>query len=388
MCGGPGVARGDGLLTYEHPSEEHNRLIMIGIPLENPDIVSCLHKREKGDSRISSRKTMNMKTKQVRKVTSCSVIFILVSCLPTSLSFARFPRIFFNKRSMSDPFDVFGDETIRGGMEVHRGGAVDDEIRNEEENGPLRFHEGTEEALWHYVQQNVKVPKDEEKVDPQKILQLVDKFCYTRHWMMHLGDVKGPHLDNFLKKAVREKSGKDTFVLVEVGTYCGYSMIRMADILSKECKSAGINRLILITVDVSEKNVRVAKRMVGLTGFEVSFLILKDPLNVVNELSETIKSELKRLLPNSQGSPCVDFLFLDHEKDLYLSDLRQMEASGMIQAKTFVAADNVVFFKLDEYRQHVNALAKTGVVKTELIESELEYLRAGQGMPDGIGKFS
>ena len=40
----------------------------------------------------------------------------------------------------------------------------------------------------------------------------------------------------------------------------------------------------------------------------------------------------------------VDMLFIDHEKALYVDDLRMVEAAGLLEAGAVVAADNVLSF--------------------------------------------
>ena len=69
----------------------------------------------------------------------------------------------------------------------------------------------------------------------------------------------------------------------------------------------------------------------------------------------------------------IDFLFIDHDKSLYLQDLQSLENDGMIGEGTFVAADNVVFAKIDDYRDYMKDLAAKGVVETILEEGFLEY---------------
>jgi predicted O-methyltransferase YrrM len=69
----------------------------------------------------------------------------------------------------------------------------------------------------------------------------------------------------------------------------------------------------------------------------------------------------------------IDFLFIDHDKSLYLKDLQELEASGMIQRGTHVAADNVIFANIHDYRDYMCQQARKGIVKTRLEESFLEY---------------
>lgn len=59
---------------------------------------------------------------------------------------------------------------------------------------------------------------------------------------------------------------------------------------------------------------------------------------------------------------------------MYLSDLRALEQSQIIQRGCHVAADNVVVFRMEDYRTHVQQLATAGVVETELRLGHLEYV--------------
>ncbi|KAG7340978.1 hypothetical protein IV203_022929 [Nitzschia inconspicua] len=65
--------------------------------------------------------------------------------------------------------------------------------------------------------------------------------------------------------------------------------------------------------------------------------------------------------------------FLDHDKSLYLSDLQALERSHRIRRGTYVAADNVIFAQIDEYRQYMQRLSSHQVVTTRLEEGYLEY---------------
>lgn len=57
--------------------------------------------------------------------------------------------------------------------------------------------------------------------DAQSVMDVVDKFCWNDHWMMHVGDEKG----KILSDQVKSKNPNNVF---ELGTYCGYSTIRIA----------------------------------------------------------------------------------------------------------------------------------------------------------------
>ena len=79
--------------------------------------------------------------------------------------------------------------------------------------------------------------------------------------------------------------------------------------------------------------------------------------------------------------PRIDFLLLDHAKHLYLDDLRDLEGAGLLRAGSRVSADNVVFNRLDTYRDHVRGRVARGEAESRLEEMNLEY---SNNLKDGI----
>ena len=56
---------------------------------------------------------------------------------------------------------------------------------------------------------------------------------------------------------------------------------------------------------------------------------------------------------SSSSSSIIDFLFIDHDKSLYLSNLQELEQTKLVRRGTYVVADNVVFAQIDEYRTYM-----------------------------------
>jgi catechol O-methyltransferase len=374
-----------------------------------------------------------------------------VKQIPTTIAMA----------SSSDPFDVFGsdndndkDDNDDDGQELGSSTTTTTTTTTTGANtmvvrdascGPLAFHRGTEISLLHYVRQGLeeKATTVATSVEASKgvvvedishgltrmgrILELVDAFCYSRHWMMHIGPEKGLIMEKHLTDCIQHYQRMATsststtalpqppFVIVEVGTYCGYSLIRMARQAlqhfgtTTKTTAAGTtttgseHKLFhIFTVDVNPENVAVAQQMIALAGLQdhVTFIVLQDPVNIVNELSDTVRSRIEASsssLLNQIGEknePAstrsgIDFLFLDHAKELYLADLQQLERSGLLKARTYVAADNILFFRLDEYREHMRKRADEGIVETRLEVGHLEYVdpndEADKDLRDGLG---
>ena len=295
-----------------------------------------------------------------------------------------------------DPFAVFDDSDGDNETEAEQ------QLLRDPGCGVLVFHSGTEQALLHFVKNGLS-GGDADATTRKRILSLVDDFCFKKHWMMHVGQEKGATLEAFLTEAVdsymeeNSADSKTPFMLVELGTYCGYSSLRMAHLILQRFETEKRFPIFhIFTVDVREDNVSVAREFVSLGGLEsyFTFIILEDPekLKISNELSTVLSEKIGKLYP--AHSTQLNFLFIDHDKDAYLPDLRELEQAKFVRAGTYVVADNVVFFQLDSYRQHVQQLADKGIVTTRLIAGFLEYVDArterqeGQkeDMKDGMGK--
>ena len=66
----------------------------------------------------------------------------------------------------------------------------------------------------------------------------------------------------------------------------------------------------------------------------------------------------------------MDFVFIDHWNDLYVRDLKLLEAHGLLRKGTVIMADNLIFPGAPDYREYVQSSEK---YDTELIMSILDY---------------
>ena len=248
--------------------------------------------------------------------------------------------------------------------------------------GVLAFHAGTELALLTHVQNHLS---SFEQQTPDSVLQTIDGFSLERHWMMHCGPEKATILKEFVKQCVDRRAPKNRslFTTVELGTYCGYSSIMLGQTLQH---MDGLSNFHIYTVEVNPQHATVAERLIQLARLDQRITILRlDMQEKDSRLVDLLKSHL--------GENKIDFLFLDHDKDAYLADLLRLERAGLICSGTHVAADNVVFARIMEYRNHIKALADRGIVETKLVESRLEYSEPDANasneakLLDGIGEY-
>ena len=193
---------------------------------------------------------------------------------------------------------------------------------------------------------------------------------------------------NFLRRALfefisRNSEGLDRgevwhFNAVDLGTYCGYSALVLCHAIKStlmELEASGDGRakcveFTVYTTEISSKLINVAQSMFRLGKMDkyVRPILVKE--------GEALSGALQ-----SNGCDRVDFLLLDHAKNLYLSDLTDLETTLLLKAGSYVSADNVVFNRLDSYRDHMANWARAGVVETRLDEMNLEY---SNNLKDGI----
>lgn len=237
--------------------------------------------------------------------------------------------------------DMFGsdiEDEIGGEVHTHR----------PESCGVLKFHNGTEDALYHYVVG--KAPRG----DLGAILKTIDEFCYTQHWMMHIGDQKLTFLKDSL--ATASTSGTNNLCVVELGSYCGYSAIYLAGQLDE---SRG-DRLYCIEAD---------PKCVGWTRRMVSYANLDSVVTVIASSASEVDSWRLNL-----SKEHIDVLFIDHDKAQYLNDLLRIEQAGLLKSGSIVVADNVLSFgvPLSDYLNHVRD--ETGLYSSsKLHEGFIEY---------------
>jgi catechol O-methyltransferase len=221
--------------------------------------------------------------------------------------------------------------------------------------------DGREDALADYVSQHARAG------DVADAVRVIDQFCYTRSFMMNIGDEKGSLLD----AAVRRVAPR---LVLELGTYCGYSSLRMARALPADAR--------IVSVEFNEANAGVARRILEHACAAARVTVVVGTLGDGGKTIETLEQQ-HGITPGA-----VDFVFLDHDKDAYLPDLERLLRRGWLHPGAVVVADNVRFPGAPEYRafmsreegrtwrtvEHDAHVEYQSLIKDLVLESE--YLRA------------
>ncbi|WP_315972004.1 O-methyltransferase [Gordonia sp. NB41Y] len=183
--------------------------------------------------------------------------------------------------------------------------------------------DGREKALADYVCAHARPG------DVDDAIRVIDDFCYHKKYLINIGDEKGQLLDDAVAAARPQR-------LLEVGTYCGYSALRIARAMPADAR--------LYSIEFNAANAHIAHRIWDHAGVGERIVV------VVGTLGDDDKT-IKALREEHRFSPgCLDFLFLDHEKSEYLPDLHRILQHRWLHPGSVVVADNVGYPGAPEYR--------------------------------------
>uniref|UniRef100_A0A672YNP7 catechol O-methyltransferase n=1 Tax=Sphaeramia orbicularis TaxID=375764 RepID=A0A672YNP7_9TELE len=163
----------------------------------------------------------------------------------------------------------------------------------------------------------------------QRVIQAIDQFCRQKEWAMNVGDEKGMH--HVVNPAT----------VLELGTYCGYSTVRIASLLPPT---------------------PIARQIIAWAG-------LQDKVQLVEEASGDWIPKMR----TEFGVETFDLVFLDHWKDRYLPDTKLLEDCGLLRKGSVLLADNVIFPGTPEYLEYVRSSPQ---YESQYFQSHLEYTKS------------
>ncbi|OWY96042.1 hypothetical protein PHMEG_00033792 [Phytophthora megakarya] len=157
----------------------------------------------------------------------------------------------------------------------------------------------------------------------------MNEFAFTNH-MMNIGETKGGIVDEEIRK-------KNPTVMVELGAYTGYSAREVAD---KESH--------YYSFEFSPVYAARVREIVDIAGLSDQVTVYEGPF-----------SEQYDVLRGKQ----VDMYFIDHDKSVYLADLKLILSSGTLIPGSLVAADNVVMPGAPDYLKFIESSSQFSEVR-------------------------
>ncbi|KAM8934378.1 catechol O-methyltransferase A-like [Pelodytes ibericus] len=270
------------------------------------------------------------------------------------------------------------------------------------------------------------VKQEAQPGDAQSVLSAVDSYCSNVEWAMNVGDLKGQILDAVVLET------RPRWAL-ELGTYCGYSTVRIARLLPPGAH--------LISIEMNPHYAQVATEILCHAGVESQ---LTPPLpspscpqgepggahapstqqrrwRLQEALIYTTLHCLQlplQLFSRSPPRPCLsregstertgsggpsckvqilvgstsdlipqlkkkldvdtfDFVFVDHWKVSYLHDTKLLEECHLLRPGSVLLADNVICPGAPEFLQYVRSCPR---YQSQYYPSRLEYLQVEDGM--------
>jgi catechol O-methyltransferase len=223
--------------------------------------------------------------------------------------------------------------------------------------------DGREEACAAYVEANAR------RGDLDDVLAAVDTIATQKAMLVNVGDEKGELLD----AAVRRTDPK---LVLELGTYCGYSAMRIA----RTAPAAKV-----VSVEFAAANAEIARRIWAHAGVDARITCVVGTIGDGGTTLDALADE------HGFGPGSVDLLFIDHDKNAYLSDLQSVLDRGWLHRGSIAVADNVGVPGAPDYRRYMREQQgrlwntvehKTHVEYQSLLRDlvlESEYLGSSEG---------
>jgi catechol O-methyltransferase len=203
--------------------------------------------------------------------------------------------------------------------------------------------------------------------DPADVIRVIDEYCYNQSFLINVGDEKGRILDAAVAQAAPAR-------VLELGTYCGYSALRMA---------VAAPAAHIFSIEFNAANAEIARRIHDHAGVSGRITVVVGTLGDGGKTVDALRNA------HGFGAGSVDLVFIDHDKNVYVSDLQLIQAQGWLRPSALVVADNVKFPGAPEYRaymienegklwrtiEHETHVEYQSVIKDLVLVSE--YLGAG-----------
>lgn len=185
--------------------------------------------------------------------------------------------------------------------------------------------DGRETAAAEYVVQHARPG------DIDDVLSTLDEFAYTKSFLVNIGDEKGALLDAAVRRAAPA-------LALELGTYCGYGALRIA-------RAAPTARV--VSVELASANAEVAHRIWTHAGVADRVTCVVGTIGDGGRTLGVLRDE------HGFGTGSLDLLFLDHDKNCYLSDLQHLTDRRWLHPGAIVVADNVRLPGAPHYRAYM-----------------------------------
>ncbi|ORX94967.1 S-adenosyl-L-methionine-dependent methyltransferase, partial [Basidiobolus meristosporus CBS 931.73] len=160
------------------------------------------------------------------------------------------------------------------------------------------------------------------------ILQAIDSYADI-HPLIHVGNRKGKVIDELITQ-------KPVQVMIELGGYLGYSAIRFGNKLPPTGH--------YYSFEFDPEFAEVANKIIDHAGLSSKVTI------VIGEFQLTCKT-----FSEKYGVNKVEFVFIDHKKDVYVQDIKNILRLQWLNIGATVVADNILYPGAPEYKAYIES---------------------------------
>lgn len=186
--------------------------------------------------------------------------------------------------------------------------------------------DGREEDCARYVLAHARAG------DVDDAIRAIDEYAYKKKFLINVGDEKGALLDGAIERAKARR-------VMELGAYVGYSALRIARKLGPGGK--------LTSVEFNPANADITRRILTHAGVQDRVDVVVGSLGDGGATLDRLRQQIK---PGE-----LDLVFVDHAKEVYLSDLHLILDAGWLHPGSVVVADNVRFPGAPDYHAYMTA---------------------------------
>ena len=204
--------------------------------------------------------------------------------------------------------------------------------------------DGREAKLREYVIENAKPG------DVADAIRVVDEFGYKKSFLINVGDEKGKILDDAVRRANAKK-------ILELGTYCGYSSMRMA---------AAAPNAHIYSLEFNADNADIARSIHKHAGVDDQITVILGTLGDGGKTADALETE------HGFSSGSVDLVFIDHAKEAYLPDIKMIIDRGWLHPGSIAVGDNIKFPGAPEYHAYMKE-NEGKLWKTDEHQTHAEY---------------
>lgn len=189
-----------------------------------------------------------------------------------------------------------------------------------------------ETEFYNYITSLPEETLTQVKGKPLEVLKLIDEYPQS---FMNIGPYKGKHI----VAKIKEKAPK---TMIELGGYLGYSAVLFASEIADDPEAK------YYSFELNPEFAKIANYVIGLAG------LLDKVEIIVGKASYNLPAFRKRLFSEKKHYTALDFIFIDHWKDMYVPDLRVLESLNLIAPGTLLVADNIITPGAPQYVAYVN----------------------------------